>query len=56
MDGINIVLASNAQNVFDIQISIGRALALAYLISLVSLVTVQGKGIFFGIYSNGANA
>ena len=56
MYGINIVLASNAQNVFDIQISIGRTLALAYLISLVGLVTVQGKGIFFGIYSNGANA
>ena len=56
MDGIDLMLASHTQDIFNIKVSIRRAFALANLISLVGLITMQGKGIFFRIYSNGANA
>ena len=47
MNSINLVLTGHAQNIFNIQISVGGTLALAYLISLVGLIAVQGKSIFF---------
>ena len=56
VDGVDIMLTCNAQDVFDIKISVGRGFAFADEISFISFVTMQGKGVFLGIYSNGANA
>ena len=56
VNGVNIMLTCNAQDVFDIKICVGRGFAFADEISFISFVTMQGKGVFLGIYSNGANA
>ena len=41
MDSVDVVLAGDAHNVFDIKISVDRALALADKISFVGTVAVQ---------------
>ena len=56
MDGVYIVLMRDTDNVFNIKISIDRALAFADKVGFVSFVAVQWKCVFFWINCHCADA
>ena len=56
MDGIDIVLLADADDVLDVEVGIDWLLALAHEIRLVGATAVQGQDIFFGIDGDRADA
>ena len=56
MDGIDIVLLADADDVLDVEVGIDWLLALAHEIRLVGAAAVQGQDIFFGIDGDRADA
>lgn len=56
MDGINIGIARDTQDVFDIKIGANGFVALAHRIAFISLETVKGETVLVREDRNGANA
>ena len=56
MDGIDIGIARNAQDIFDIEIGANRLVSLAHGIAFIRLETVKGKTVFVGKNRNRTNA
>ena len=56
MDSIYIVFLADADDIFNIQVSIDRLIASAYQVCFISAVSVQGQNIFLGINGYRADA
>ena len=56
MDGIDIVLLADADDVLDVEVGIDRFLALTHKIRLVGAAAVQGQDVFFRINGDRADA
>ena len=55
MDGVYIMFMGDAHNIFNIQISLYRALAPAYQVCFIGFVAMQGQSIFLGKNRNSTN-
>ena len=56
MDGIYVVLFTNTNDVFDVQVRIDRLIPFADQVRFIRTVAVKRQDIFFGINSHGTNA